>query len=99
MYKLGIDIGTNSIGWAIVEIEKQNDKIIPLNLIDFGVRIFNNGLTQDTTPKSLASIRNEAKGARVNQDRYLVRRKKLFESLINYNLMPKDKPSKNLWNF
>ncbi|MBD5405769.1 hypothetical protein HDR59_04450 [bacterium] len=91
MYKLGIDIGTNSIGWAIVEIEKQNDKIIPLNLIDFGVRIFNNGLTQDTKPKSLASIRNEAKGARVNQDRYLVRRKKLFESLINYNLMPKDK--------
>ena len=34
MYKLGIDIGTNSIGWAVVEIEKRDNKITPLNLID-----------------------------------------------------------------
>ncbi|MGN0929268.1 MAG: type II CRISPR RNA-guided endonuclease Cas9 [Alphaproteobacteria bacterium] len=91
MYKLGIDIGTNSIGWAVVEIKRENDKIIPLNLIDFGVRIFNNGLTQDTKPKSLASVRSEAKGARVNQDRYLVRRKKLFDLLVSYGFMPNDK--------
>lgn len=91
MYKLGIDIGTNSIGWAVVEIEKRDNKITPLNLIDFGVRIFNNGLTQDTNPKSLASERNSAKSSRRNQDRYLDRRKRLFDALVKYHLMPESK--------
>lgn len=91
MYKLGLDIGTNSIGWAVVEIEKKNNKIIPINLIDFGVRIFNNGLTQDTKAISLATERTNAKGARRNQDRYLERREELFETLIKYHLMPMEK--------
>ena len=89
MYKLGIDIGTTSIGWAVVELEKNNEKYIPTNLLDFGVRIFNNGLSQDTKPKSLAVIRRIAKGARRNRDRYLQRRKKLFDLLVKHNLMPK----------
>ena len=33
---LGLDLGTNSIGWAVVEKEKDEE----FNLIDNGVRIF-----------------------------------------------------------
>jgi CRISPR-associated endonuclease Csn1 len=37
---LGLDLGTNSIGWAVVEKENGED----FELIDKGVRIFQEGV-------------------------------------------------------
>jgi CRISPR-associated endonuclease Csn1 len=38
---LGLDLGTNSIGWAVVD--KENQKIL-----DAGVRIFQEGVVKET---------------------------------------------------
>ncbi|MEE8440940.1 MAG: hypothetical protein V3S41_04395 [Spirochaetia bacterium] len=38
-YRLGLDLGTNSIGWAVIEI-KDDDTV---RLADAGVRIFPDG--------------------------------------------------------
>ena len=39
---LGLDLGTNSIGWAIVDKEGNN-----FTLIDKGVRIFSEGVKSE----------------------------------------------------
>lgn len=36
-YILGLDLGIASVGWAVVEINENED---PIGLIDVGVRIF-----------------------------------------------------------
>lgn len=78
--RLGLDVGTNSIGWAL--IDKENGRII-----DVGSRIFSDG----RDPKSGASLavdRRDARAARRRRDRYLGRRSALLETLIRYGLMP-----------
>ena len=39
-YRLGLDVGTNSIGWAAVRLD---DNDAPCGLLDVGVRIFPDG--------------------------------------------------------
>ena len=39
-YRLGLDMGTNSIGWAAVKLD-TDDK--PCGILDMGVRIFPDG--------------------------------------------------------
>lgn len=36
-YILGLDIGIASVGWAMVEIDEEEN---PIRLIDLGVRVF-----------------------------------------------------------
>ena len=36
-YRLGLDLGTNSIGFAILELDQENS---PKKILDSGVRIF-----------------------------------------------------------
>ena len=38
--RLGIDVGTNSLGWAVLELDEKNEVICT---IDAGVRIFSDG--------------------------------------------------------
>lgn len=80
-YTLGLDIGTNSIGWSLV----GEDKIIAL-----GVRIFSDG-REPKSGNSLAVDRRVARAMRRRRDRYLRRRTRLLELLIEYGLMPLDK--------
>lgn len=85
-YRLGLDLGTNSIGWAILAL---NDEDKPYKIIDAGVRIFSDGRNpKDGTPLSVT--RREARGARRRRDRFLARRSKLINCLTRLNLMPKD---------
>ncbi|HOR51960.1 MAG TPA: hypothetical protein PLQ42_12870, partial [Candidatus Hydrogenedentes bacterium] len=42
-YVLGIDLGTNSIGWAMIRFDDTR----PVELVDMGVRIFEAGTTGD----------------------------------------------------
>jgi len=86
-YRLGIDLGTNSIGWAAVELDSDGE---PCGIVDMGVRIFPDG--RDAQSKtSNAARRRIARGQRRRRDRYLNRRSRLMEALIEFGLMPKDK--------
>lgn len=81
MHRLGLDIGTNSIGWCLTGADTQ--------IVDIGVRIFSNG----RDPKSGASLavdRRAARAMRRRRDRYLGRRSAFFRALVGHGLMPAD---------
>ena len=86
-YRLGLDVGTNSIGWAAICLDDSGD---PSGVLDMGVRIFPDGrkLTDKT---SRAVDRRLARGQRRRRDRYLKRRSELMEALVEFGLMPVDK--------
>lgn len=85
-YRLGLDLGTNSIGFAILELDQNN---IPKKIVDSGVRIFSDG-REPKTGESLAIARRIARGMRRRRDRFLSRKKTLMNYLIQINLMPQD---------
>lgn len=85
-YRLGLDLGTNSIGWAMLALNQENQ---PDKILDAGVRIFSDGRNpKDGTP--LAVARRTARGMRRRRDRFLARKSKLMNCLIRFDLMPKD---------
>lgn len=80
MTRLGLDIGTNSIGWCLYDGDC---------IRDIGVRIFSDG----RDPKSGASLavdRRDARAMRRRRDRYVRRRSALLGALIDIGLMPAD---------
>lgn len=81
MLTLGLDIGTNSIGWCLTRDDAS--------IVDIGVRIFSDG----RDPKSGASLAVDRRGARAmrrRRDRYLGRRSAFLEKLIHFGLMSAD---------
>ena len=85
-YRLGLDLGTNSIGWAAIILD-ENDS--PCGVLDMGVRIFPDG-RKSTDKTSNAVSRRLARGQRRRRDRYLKRRSTLMDALVEYGLMPPD---------
>lgn len=81
MRRLGLDIGTNSIGWCLIEDDRR--------VVDLGVVIFSNG-RDPKSGTSLAVDRRIARGMRRRRDRYLGRRSAFLTTLIAYGLMPAD---------
>ncbi len=85
---LGLDLGTNSIGWALIEVSSEQKRIIKL-----GSRIvpmdgaemsdFKKGL-----PQTKNATRREKKGARVGNKRFKQRRNKLVYCLQQLDLLP-----------
>ncbi len=86
-YRLGLDIGTNSIGWAAVALDEDGE---PCGVLDMGVRIFPDG-RNPTDKTSNAVDRRLARGQRRRRDRYLERRAAILQTLIEIGLMPRDK--------
>ena len=84
-YRLGLDLGTNSIGWCMLRL---NNNVEPVAVIKAGVRIFHDGRTNDKVP--LAVKRRNARSARRNLDRKISRRKHLLISLVKYGLLPEN---------
>lgn len=81
MRRLGLDIGTNSIGWCLIEDDAR--------IVDIGARIFSDG----RDPKSGASLavdRRAARAMRRRRDRYIGRRSAFLDKLIHFGLMPAD---------
>lgn len=79
MRRLGLDIGTNSIGWCLTENDSR--------IIGLGALIFSDGRDpKSNTP--LAVDRREARGMRRRRDRYLGRRSAFLRALITHGLMP-----------
>ena len=73
---LGLDIGPNSIGWAIVEYEQPVKKIEPqpVRLIDANARVFSEGV--DRTPQGAEQSKNVARRAARSMRRTHQRRNK-----------------------
>lgn len=87
--RLGLDIGTNSIGWWLFEADGKGASARIVGIIDGGVRIFSDG----RDPKSKASLavdRRAARAMRRRRDRYLRRRAALMKLLATSGLMPAD---------
>ena len=83
--RLGLDIGTNSIGWWLYATDGER----LAEGIDGGVRIFSDG----RVPKSgtsLAFDRRTARAMRRRRDWYLRRRAALMRKLAGAGLMPAD---------
>lgn len=73
-YRLGSDLGTNSIGWCAVTLDSKGT---PNGILDAGVRILtpNEEAGRDPQSKqSLAANRRAARSMRRRRDRYLRRR-------------------------
>ncbi len=83
---LGLDLGTNSLGWCLYALDDRNR---PERIIDCGVRIFPDG-RHPTSKDSLAVERRVARAMRRRRDRYLGRRGTLLAALVHYGLMPAD---------
>ena len=86
-YSLGLDIGTNSIGWCIIG---YSDDGIADHIKAIGVRILSDG----RDPKSKTSLnlaRREKRAMRRSRDRYLRRRQALLNLLVEFELLPQDR--------
>lgn len=81
-YKLGLDLGCTSLGWAIVEL---NDGDEPTRLVDMGVRIFPDGRdAQSHTPINV--VRRMARQMRRRVDRVHIRKKRTLQLIHKYGL-------------
>ncbi len=83
-YRLGLDLGANSLGWCVYALGDDDE---PERIVRMGSRIFSDG----RDPKSLASLaatRRQARQARRRRDRMLKRRARLMRALIEAGLMP-----------
>ncbi|MDD7425860.1 MAG: type II CRISPR RNA-guided endonuclease Cas9, partial [[Actinobacillus] rossii] len=82
-YILGLDLGIASVGWAVVEIDEQEN---PLGLIDVGVRTFERAEVPKTG-ESLALARRLARSSRRLVKRRAERLKKAKRLLKAENLL------------
>lgn len=82
-YSLGLDIGTSSVGWAVLDLEKER-------IHDLGVRIFE----KPENPKngdSLAKPRRDARSARRRLKRRRQRLNHLKRFFIDQNILTKER--------
>ena len=89
---LGLDLGTNSIGWSLVEIDEENQsgKILGIGsrIVPMDTDLLNN-LEQGNSISKTAN-RRQARGARRLKQRYKLRRKRLIDVLKVLNWLPQD---------
>ena len=84
-YRLGIDLGTSSLGWCC--LETKDDEVT--GLLDIGVRIFPDG-RNDKSKDPLCVARREARSARRRLKRFKERQTKLIKDMQESGLLPKD---------
>jgi CRISPR-associated endonuclease Csn1 len=81
---LGIDMGTNSLGWAVVEKDENNCK-----LLDKGVVIFQEGVARDQgNEKPAVQGRTDARALRRHYFRRRLLKIELLKVLVKYGLCP-----------
>ncbi len=82
---LGLDLGPTSIGWALVDEQRQT-------MVRTGVRVFPEGVDRDQQggEKSKSQARRTARGTRRLLSRRARRRRKLRAALTEAGLLPSD---------
>jgi len=93
MYRLGLDIGTTSVGWAVLN---TNNDAEPNRIIDLGVRIFD-AAENPKDGSSLAAPRRDARGARRRNRRHRHRMERIKALLVNSSVLTKEE-LKDLYN-
>ncbi len=82
---LGLDLGTNSIGWAIV----QHNDDYSYTLLDKGVNIFQDGVAHDKSgEKPMVTDRTDARASRRHYFRRRLRKIQLLKVLVEHQLCP-----------
>ncbi len=86
---LGLDLGTNSAGWALIEHKLDHDgrPTIPVRLVDAGARIFQEGVEAKSN-ESRNVARRKARALRRQHQRRTRRRDALKEYLQKAGLLP-----------
>jgi CRISPR-associated endonuclease Csn1 len=81
--KLGLDLGPNSLGWALIDTDAGE-------LVAAGVRVFPEGVARDTQGHELSKneVRRLARGARRVTRRRAGRRRRLRQLLVESRLLP-----------
>lgn len=90
-YTLGLDLGSSSIGWAIIDTAKDSkaeivamgSRILPLTTDDKDEFVKGNTITKN-------GKRTQRRTQRKGQDRYQLRRKYLIEALKSKDMLPDD---------
>lgn len=82
--RLGLDLGTNSIGWALVEVDETG-----CTLLDKGVDIFQEGVAREkNNEKPAVQDRTKARALRRLYFRRRLRKIELLKCLVRYGLCP-----------
>lgn len=82
-YSLGLDIGTSSVGWAVLDLDKER-------IHDLGVRIFERP-EDPQNGDSLAKPRRDARSARRRLKRRRQRLNHLKQFFVDQNILTKDR--------
>lgn len=85
-YRLGLDLGTNSIGWAVLQSDDHDELS---SIAATGVRVFSDG-REPKSNSTLKATRRDARSMRRRRDRYLQRRTFLLDELTKCGLFPED---------
>ena len=92
-YRLALDLGSTSLGWACYELDKT-DGGEPVSILDIGSRIFTDG-RDSKKGSSLKADRRNHRQMRRQRDRRIQRTKLLLNTLIDIGLMPHDRAAGN----
>lgn len=91
---LGLDLGTNSIGWAIREVNNELEN----QIVDKGVLTFDKGVAEDKSGEHpMVQKRTESRGKRRNYQAEKYRKWELLECLIHEKMCPLTIDELNEW--
>lgn len=93
-YRLGLDVGANSIGWCVLELDANGQ---PVGIVDLGTRILTATEEAGRDPQtgcSLSVDRRTARGMRRRRDRHLLRKSDLMDALVAHGLMPAEEDAR-----
>jgi CRISPR-associated endonuclease Csn1 len=92
-YRLALDLGTTSIGWALVRLD-ASEPPLPTAIIRAGVRLFGDGREpargKGEVGSSLAVTRRLARQMRRRRDRQLRRKNRIVSALVQLGFWPKE---------
>ena len=83
-YRLALDIGVSSLGWAMIRLTTQGQ---PCAIIRAGVRVFSDG-RNPKNGSSLAVTRRNARGMSRRRDRLLRRKARMMRLLVELGFFP-----------
>ena len=84
-YRIGLDIGITSVGWAVIEDDEHGK---PIRIVDLGSRIFE-AAEIPKTGEALSAARRNARGARRINRRKIHRIKRVKDLLVKQELITK----------
>jgi CRISPR-associated endonuclease Csn1 len=85
-YRIGLDIGIDSVGWAALEHDHEEN---PIKIINLGTRIFS-AAENPKDGKTLTQLRREARGARRRLRRRAHRIDRVKRLFLKYGLLKEE---------